>query len=173
MFPFFKKTVKTKAIVTVVTLIALLVGAWAIVSQKPQAPAIGLTTLQGKPIGLAELRGKVVLVNFWATSCTTCMAEMPKLVELQNKLSSKGYQTVSIAMDYDPPEYVKAYVAQKNLPFIVAMDRTGEAAKAFGGIRLTPSSFLIDKQGHIVQSYLGAPDFVRFEALVEDLLRQA
>lgn len=152
--------------------IAIALGAWTFLDQKPLAPAVTATTLEGKRLNLADLKGKVVLVNFWATSCTTCMGEMPKLTEVHRKYAPQGYETLAVAMDYDPADYVKAYVQKSGLPFTVALDSKGEIAKAFGGVRLTPTSVLIDKQGRIVQTYLGEPDFAKFQALVEDLLKK-
>lgn len=134
------------------------------------APDARFTTLDGQSVQLSSYKGKVVLVNFWATTCTTCVAEMPKLVEIHQRLAAKGYATVAIAMDYDPPEYVRNYASKNGLPFTVGLDQGGAAAKSFEDVRLTPTSFLIDRQGRIVQKYLGAPDFPKFEALVEKLL---
>jgi peroxiredoxin len=164
---------KSKLLVIFSIIVAAALGGWALLDQKNAAPAVSATTLEGKTLNLADLRGKVVLVNFWATSCTTCMAEMPKLVSMQQKYATQGYQTLAVAMDYDPADYVKTYVEKTRLPFIVAHDSKGDIAKAFGGIRLTPTSMLIDKQGRIVQTYLGEPDFEKFQALVEKLLKEA
>jgi len=161
---------KLKFIAIFALLILLAGGSWVLLTQKTVAPAINATTLQGEKLQLADLKGKVVLVNFWATSCTTCMAEMPKLVAIHQQYAAKGYETLAIAMDYDPADYVKTYVQKTSLPFKVILDSKGLIAQAFGGIRLTPTSVLIDKEGRIVQTYLGEPDFAKFQALVESLL---
>jgi peroxiredoxin len=133
-------------------LVALLNGC-----SQPATPDVSFTTLDGQSTRSA-LRGKVVLVNFWATTCTTCVAEMPKLVDTHNKFAP-GFETVAIAMSYDPPDYVRNYAANNGLPFKVALDTSGEAAKGFDDVRLTPTTFLIDKQGRVVQKFLGEPDF--------------
>ncbi|WP_374262468.1 TlpA disulfide reductase family protein [Zoogloea sp.] len=130
------------------------------------------TTLDGQTTPLSALRGKVVLVNFWATTCTTCVAEMPQLVDTYTKFAPKGFETVAVAMNYDPPEYVRNYAARNALPFKVALDSDGTAAKGFEEVRLTPTTFLLDKQGRIVQKYLGAPDFPKLHALLEKLLAE-
>jgi peroxiredoxin len=122
------------------------------------APAITLTTLQGEPLTLAALRGRPVLVTFWATTCPGCIKEMPHLVELYQELAPRGLEIIAIAMEYDPQEQVRTMVAQKQLPYPVAIDSDGSAAQAFGGVSLTPSSFLIDPQGRIVQYKLGEMD---------------
>jgi peroxiredoxin len=141
-------------------------------SQPVAAPDVSFTTLDGQTGKLSALKGKVVLVNFWATSCTTCVAEMPKLVETYNKFSARGFETIAVAMSYDPPEYVRNYTRQNGLPFKVAMDAGGEVARGFQEVRLTPTTFLLDKQGRVVQKYLGEPDFPRLHALLEKLLAE-
>ena len=153
--------------------IVIAIAGWLILSQKPAAPDITVATLKGDKLSLAQLRGKVVLVNFWATSCTTCVSEMPKMVDTYNTFAPRGYTMVAVAMDYDRPDYVLNYATRNNLPFTVALDLKGEAAQAFGGVRLTPTSFLIDKQGRIVQQYLGEPDFPKLHALVDQLLKES
>ena len=141
-------------------------------TSKPVAPDIPFTTLQGEQTGTAALRGKVVLVNFWATTCTTCIAEMPMLVETYNKFAERGLETVAVAMDYDPESQVRAYAEKNALPFKVVLDGNGAAANDFGGVRLTPTTFLIARQGRIVRKYLGAPDFNVLHALLEELLAE-
>ncbi|WP_374486159.1 peroxiredoxin family protein [Zoogloea sp.] len=141
-------------------------------SQPAVAPDVSFTTLDGQTRQLSSLKGKVVLVNFWATTCTTCVAEMPKLVETYNKFAPKGFETVAIAMDYDPPEYVRNYAQKNGLPFTVALDSGGKAAKGFEEVRLTPTTFLLDKQGRVVQKYLGEPDFAKLHALLDKLLAE-
>ena len=145
-------------------------GVWMILAQKPAAPDVRVPSLQGQPVSLSQFRGKVVLVNFWATTCTTCVSEMPRLTESYRKFAPRGYEMLAIAMDYDRPDWVLNYATKNELPFTVALDLKGEAAQAFGGVRLTPTSFLIDRQGRIVQQYLGRPDFEKFDAKVEALL---
>lgn len=154
-----------------VLVVVLALGAYFIVAQKSQAPALRLATIDGKNVELKAQRGKVLFVNFWATSCTTCVHEMPALIDTQRKYAAQGYETLAIAMDYDTPGYVAAFALRNGLPFIVAHDADGKAAQAFGGVRLTPTSFLIDKQGNIVKRYLGEPDMAALHAEIEALLK--
>lgn len=161
---------KVKAVLGVLVVVIAL-GAYFIVAQKSPAPSVSLTTLQGEKLEMNALRGKVVLVNFWATSCTTCIKEMPALIETHHKYAPQGYETLAVAMDYDTPGFIAAYVLKANLPFKVAHDADGAAAKAFGDIRLTPTTFLVDKQGNIVKRYLGEPDFAALHAEIEALLK--
>lgn len=123
-----------------------------------RAPDAAFTTLDGQHTSFKQLAGKVVLVNFWATSCPACIAEMPKLAKLQSRFGARGYQTVAVAMEYDPVEYVKNYSRQAKLPFLVTSDRGGKIAQAFGGIMATPTSFLLDRNGNIVRRYIGEPN---------------
>jgi len=147
-------------------------GAAAYVSFNGQssAPQIGFTGIDGAKISADSLRGKVVLVNFWATSCTTCVAEMPHMVETYNKYQRQGLEFVAVAMSYDPPEYVRNYAQSRQLPFKVALDGSGAAAKAFGDVKLTPTTFVIDKQGNILKRYVGEPQFAELHQLLEKAL---
>jgi peroxiredoxin len=147
--------------------------AWGGGAKAEAAPAVNYTLLDGQKQALSQLKGQVVLVNFWATSCSTCVAEMPEIVSTFEKYKGKGYQTVAVAMSYDPPAYVAGFAATRKLPFGVAIDNTGEIAQRFGQVQLTPTSFLINKRGEIVKRYVGKPDFEALHALVEKLLAEA
>jgi peroxiredoxin len=126
--------------------------------------------LDGSQTSTSQLRGKVTLVNFWATSCTTCVAEMPQIISTYQQYQSRGFETLAVAMSYDPPSYVVNFAQTRKLPFKVALDNTGAAAKAWGDIQLTPTTFLLDKQGTIVKRYVGTPDFKELNALIDKLL---
>lgn len=143
---------------------------WQSFGSTEPAPAVSYTLLNGQKGNTADLKGKVLLVNFWATSCVTCVAEMPQIVATHQKFKARGYDTIAVAMQYDPPAYVARFAESRQLPFGVAIDNTGDIAKRFGDIRLTPTTFLIDKQGNIVKRYVGAPDFAALEGLIGELL---
>ena len=153
-----------------ISILALMAGLALTLTQKPPAPPLSLSTLEGKPISLESLRGKVVLVNFWATSCPGCIKEMPHLAETYRKYHDRGLEVIAVAMNYDPPEYVRNYTRQNALPFTVALDTDGKAAQAFNQVKLTPTTFLIGKDGHILQQTLGELDFVKLHALLEQQL---
>lgn len=138
-----------------------------------QAPVSRFVLLDGNTVDTASFRGKVVLVNFWATTCVTCVKEMPALVATYNKYQARGFDTVAVAMDYDPPQWVANFAQTRQLPFKVALDNTGEIAKAWGDVKLTPTTYLMDKQGRIVKRYVGEPEFEALHQLVEKLLAQA
>jgi peroxiredoxin len=134
------------------------------------APESTMVLLDGSRLTTAQLKGQVTLVNFWATSCTTCVAEMPQIVETFNRFKDKGYQTIAVAMSYDPPAFVVNFAQSRNLPFKVAIDNTGDVAKAWGDVKLTPTTYLVNKQARIVKRYVGQPDFAAMNALIEKLL---
>ena len=146
------------------------VGAYFSLNTHTSAPDITFTGLNGEKITPASLRGKVVMVNFWATSCTTCVGEMPKMIATYNKYKGQGLEFVAVAMSYDPPNYVLNYAQAKQLPFKVALDTSGAAAKAYGNVAMTPTTVLIDKQGNIIKRYLGEPNFDQLHALLEKQL---
>jgi peroxiredoxin len=145
-------------------------GGWFALAPASKAPDTTFTSITGEKITTASLRGKVVLVNFWATSCVTCVQEMPMMVQTYNKYAPKGYEVVAVAMSYDPANYVLNYTKTRELPFKVALDPMGKIADSFPDVKLTPTSFLIDKQGRIIKRYLGEPDVAEFHATIEKAL---
>lgn len=149
-------------------IVLAIVGALAYtLLQKPAAPAVTFTTLEGKPIALEGLRGKVVLVNFWATSCAACIKEMPGMIETYQQYKNKGFEIVAVAMSYDPPNYVLNFVQTRQLPFSVALDIDGAHARAFGNVQLTPTSFIIGKDGAVLEQKIGELDFVKLKDLLD------
>ena len=136
------------------------------------APESTFVLLDGSKQSTADMKGKVTLVNFWATSCVTCVAEMPEIIAAYNKYQSRGYETLAVAMSYDPPSYVVNFAETRKLPFKVAIDNTGTVAKAWGDVQLTPTTFLVNKRGEIVKRYVGQPDFVALHQLIEKLLAE-
>jgi len=136
------------------------------------APGVTFTSIKGEKIGPAELRGRVVLVNFWATDCPTCVKEMPRLVETYTRFQPQGFEVIAVAMRHDPPNYVLNYSEKNALPFKVALDPLGELAKAFDNVKLTPTTIVIDKRGNVVTRILGEPDFAKLDALIERKLAE-
>src|SRR5881392_1963710 len=147
-------------------------GALFVATGSSAAPDSTFVLLDGSKKSTADLKGKVTLVNFWATSCTTCVAEMPKMVSTFDKYHAKGYEHMAVAMSYDPPSYVVNYAETRKLPFNVAIDNTGAVAKAWGEVQLTPTTFLVNKRGEIVKRYVGEPNFAELHQLIEKLLAE-
>ncbi len=147
--------------------VALAVAGFLVFSSQESAPDVTYTSLTGEKITSESLLGKVVIVNFWATSCTTCIAEMPQMVKTYNKYKAQGLEFVAVAMSYDPPNYVLNYVETRKLPFIVMLDSKGDIAQAFGDVQLTPTTFVIDKEGKIIKRYIGQPEFAALHQLLD------
>ncbi len=141
--------------------------------QGTAAPMATYVLLDGSQKTTADLKGRVTLVNFWATSCVTCVGEMPKIIATYNKYHAQGFDTLAVAMSYDPPSYVVNYAETRKLPFQVAIDNTGAAANAWGPVQLTPTTFLVNKRGEIVKRFIGEPDFDDLHRLIEKLLAEA
>lgn len=137
------------------------------------APHVDYVLLNGDKASSAAWAGKVMLVNFWATSCATCVKEMPQIVATHQKFSGRGFDTLAVAMSYDPPAFVARFAETRQLPFGVAIDNTGAVAQAFGPVQMTPTTFLINKRGEIVKRYVGEPDFAALHGLIEKLLAEA
>lgn len=163
-----------KKLVSVVFILCLAsIGAWFVFKPSPPAPNVTIETLSGQSIELAKLKNNVVLVKFWATSCVTCIKQMPDTIELYNDLSPKGLEVIAVAMSYDPVDFVRRFTESRKLPFVVGLDKNGEVAKAFGDVKLTPIAFLIDKNGRIIKQYLGNYDKADMRQTIEKALAQS
>jgi peroxiredoxin len=143
---------------------------YAAFTKSTPAPDVTFIGIDGQKISTQGLRGKVVMVNFWATSCTTCIHEMPAMVDTYNKFKGQGLEFVAVAMKYDPPNYVLNYTQTRKLPFKVALDSGGDIAKSFGNVALTPTTFVIGKDGAILKRYVGEPEFSSLHALLQKAL---
>ena len=150
-----------------VAVAALALGSYVWMNVRPAAPEVTFISLAGQKISTQSLRGKVVIVNFWATSCVTCVKEMPQMIETYNKFKGQGLEFVAVAMKYDPPNYVVNFVETRKLPFIVALDSGGDIAKAFDDVTLTPTTYLISKDGKVLKRYVGEPDFAALHVLLQ------
>ncbi len=112
-------------------------------------------TLSGQDIALASVKGPV-LINFWATDCAICIHEMPDMAQLYADYASEGFELIAVAMSYDPPNRVLEMAEREQWLFPVALDVTGEATASFESVKGTPTSFLLDKDGQLVERYIGA-----------------
>lgn len=139
-------------------------------TQKASAPDVTFTTIEGKTIPMSSLKGKIVLVNFWATDCPGCIAEMPKLIETYNQYHNEGFELVAVAMSYDPPSQVLNYTQKKALPFPVMHDGMGEIAAKFDEVALTPTTYIVDKQGRVIRKVIGEMDFASLHDLLDEQL---
>jgi peroxiredoxin len=157
-------------LISLVAVVAIAAGATFAGWQRAQAPQAQFIALAGGNFSTADLQGKVVLVNFWATTCVTCVAEMPKMVETWKRFAPRGYEMVAVAMSYDHPNAVAEFARRRALPFRVALDTGGAVARAFGNVSVTPTTYLLDRRGRIVAAYVGEPDWKDLYARVERAL---
>lgn len=131
---------------------------------------VSFITLKGERLKLRDLRGKVVLVNFWATTCPACVKEMPELVQTYRQYHGRGLEIIAVAMSYDPPAFVKEFAEKNGPPFPVALDLQEEAAKAFGGVKAVPTTFVLDREGRLVSRTLGMIAFDKLHAYLDRAL---
>jgi cytochrome c biogenesis protein CcmG, thiol:disulfide interchange protein DsbE len=136
--------------------------------QHMPAPQLTLTDLNGQKLELATYKGEVVLVDFWATWCDPCRAEIPHFVQLQDKYRSQGFRVVGISMD-DGPRPVREFYEQYRMNYPVAMGNA-KLAERFGGVLGLPVSFLIGRDGRIYARHVGETDSSVFESEIKELL---
>lgn len=137
-----------------------------------KAPQIEYQTIKGELIRPADYRGQVMVINFWATSCATCVKEMPQLTQTHLKYKNKGFRTIAVAMHYDRPDYVVNFTQTRQLPFDVVLDVSGHISKAFDEVKLTPTTYVINRKGEIIKTYVGEPDFAALHELLEKCLSE-
>ena len=158
---------KLKKLAIPLAILALLAFLGFNLTKSQQAPNVTFITIHGKEISMASLKGKVVLVNFWATDCRVCISEMPDLINTYNAYKAKGFEVIAIAMPYDPPAQVLNSATQKALPFPVMHDGFGQMIMKFGGVPATPTAYIFDKKGKPLQHTVGALDFDKLKQLLD------
>jgi peroxiredoxin len=157
------------AVVVAILVIAAIFLLRATLIKQP-APEVVFATLSGQKISLRALRGKVVLVNFWATSCAPCMHEMPRLAESYRELHERGLEIVAVAASYDPPNSVLNYADTRHLPFPVALDIEDKVAAAFGGLKAVPTTYLVGRDGRILIRVEGELEPGELRSMLQDAL---
>jgi thiol-disulfide isomerase/thioredoxin len=118
------------------------------------APDFDLQTLDGKNLKLSDLRGKAVLLNFWATYCGPCKIEMPWFVELQKQYGPQGFQIVGVAMDDASTEEIAKFAKEMgvNYPILIGKD---SVAESYGGVSVLPTTFFVDRDGKLIAREFG------------------
>lgn len=134
-----------------------------------QAPDFALADLSGKTVHLSDFKGKVVIVDFWATWCGPCRVEIPDFVKLQNKYKEKGLEIVGLSLDADGEKAVKPFVEKHEINYTMLLGND-DTAKSYGGILGIPTTFVIDRQGRIVQKFVGVMPAKTFEDTIRPLL---
>lgn len=149
---------------TAAAVLIVLAGIWLMSSSARPMPEVTFNLVDGRTLHTADLRGQPALINFWSVSCEVCLHDMPVLSRLQETLKDHGLMVIGVAAPYDPPPAVIA-TAEKLAPaYPISLDVHGEVSKAFGDIRVTPTSFLIDPDGNINYSGRGPIDETRIRA---------
>ncbi len=160
----------------ILTLCALLFGACLTTFAAPETPQTSmeapdwqLKNLEGKPVKLSEFKGKVVLLNFWATWCPPCREEIPDLVSLQRQYAARGLVVLGISMDEGGPARVASFAKtfEINYPIVMGDEKT---SAAYGGIQVLPTTFIIDRKGKVVDGLQGATDRAGFEEKIKPIL---
>lgn len=165
---------KTKVIsIAAIAIIAVgvIVWLWLKPVNPVYAPDISINTIDGKVLNFRSFAGKPLLISFWATTCSICLQEMPHLVDLYNELHHEGFEIIGIAMYYDPPNRVVEFSKQKNIPYSIALDIDGHAARAFGNVQVTPTSFLIGPEGTVIQRQKGELDVDKLRKTIKQILK--
>jgi len=136
------------------------------------APDINFKTLRNTQIQLKELRGKVILVTFWASNCPSCITEIEDFKSLYEDYHEQGLELFAVSMAYDRPNYVVAAAKNHQIPYNIVLDLRGNIAKAFGQIQLVPTTLLIDSSGEVIYQTTGVFDLQMMQSRIELLLNK-
>jgi cytochrome c biogenesis protein CcmG/thiol:disulfide interchange protein DsbE len=128
-----------------------------------------LPGVDGKTVKLSSFKGKVVILDFWATWCPPCRQEIPDFISLQKQYGSKGLQIVGVALDQEGKDVVKPFVKEQGINYPIGLDPESSVPPSYGGVRGIPTTFVIDKKGNIVKKYVGAKPRATFEADIKAL----
>jgi len=160
---------KRSLILIPVVVVAVLFSGFSARNGTSKAPDFSLKTSSGKKITLSKLRGKLVVVNFWATWCGPCRAEIPGFMDVYEKYKSKGLEIVGVSLDEGGWNDVKPFVKQFNIPYPIVLGNQRVAEK-YGNIEAIPTTFIVDKDGNIVSRHIGYMKEEDFESAVKSYL---
>ena len=141
----------------------------AATAERTSAPDFNLPDLNGKSVKLSSFRGKVIILDFWATWCPPCRAEIPSFKELYAAYHSKGLEVIGIALDQGGAADVARFAKANGINYTLVIGNQS-VAQAYGGIRGIPTTFILDRQGRIVQTYVGGHSKKVFEDAIQGLL---
>ena len=150
-------------------IVALVVFTGAVFAQGKKASDFELKTSDGKTVQLSQLKGKVVLLNFWATWCGPCRKEIPDFLEVYKEYKGKGFEIVGVSLDEEGWSVVNPFVKQYKINYPVVIGN-GKIVRAYGGFEYIPTTFLIDKQGTIVHTFTGLVTKAELQRRLKNLL---
>jgi peroxiredoxin len=167
---------RTKILGFVASVVLLAMLAFAsdnemVVSKNTPAPMWNLRSVDGKSVSFDDFKGKVVILDFWATWCGPCREEIPGLIGLQTKYEKKGLSVVGISLDGGDGAVVKTFVAKMGMNYTVLLG-DDKVQQAFGGVDAIPVTVVIDRSGHIVKKFTGLVEKKQLEAVAKPLLEK-
>lgn len=137
----------------------------------PVAPAFSLNDVNGKSISLEDYKGQIVFINFWATWCPPCRAEIPDFVKLIDTYGSKGFVILGISVDSPQDQHkIPGFMDEYNMNYPVLLDGRGEVAFKYGGIEAVPTTFVLDREGKALGKIVGMRSYQQFEQILKQVL---
>jgi thiol-disulfide isomerase/thioredoxin len=137
-----------------------------------KAPTFALKTATGETVDLNKLKGKVVVVNFWATWCGPCRAEIPGMLEVYDAYKAKGLEIVGISLDQKGWNDVTPLVKKMNITYPVVLGNQN-LVNAYGGFNAIPTTWFVDKRGNVAEKHTGSMSKEQFETIIKGLIQQA
>ncbi len=159
------------AVIACILLVVLPWGAPAGAAPEP-APDVEFMGLDGAPVALSDLRGRVLLINFWGTWCEPCLEEIPELIRLQGRYDRKTFKVVGVAVESGRPEDIRAFMEEHRMDYRVLIGNLGEVKRRFRVLGF-PTSILVDSEGMIRKRYFGPQTEDAFRSDLEALIQNA